>query len=58
MSRLFAKGLSEEYIFIQFRIRTDITSIQISTVRNTDSYDEDWDYSLCTDDSSARGIYT
>ena len=34
MSTLFAKGLSMEYIFIQFHIiRMDITSIQISTVR-------------------------
>lgn len=56
MSTLFAKGISTEYIFIQFHICMDITSIQISTVRIwIVTYDEDWDYCLCT--SFAPGIY-
>lgn len=32
MGTLFAKGLSTEYIFLEFHISMDITSIPISTV--------------------------
>lgn len=32
MGTSFAKGLSTEYIFLEFHLSMDITSIQISTV--------------------------